>query len=674
MDPYHWHRGGPPGQGQAAGGPGQGAGGAPGGVGGPPPMMMMMPPHGYPPMPGPYGMMPPYPPMGMQPPMYGMPPGGMPPMMYGGPMPPGMMPGGMPPGGPRSAVPAPSGATIWVGKIAPGINDDTMKRILIACCAQDGRDPTLILTWRRQVDTRRGGVPMQFGFVDFRSLEEAWRAMRVLQGLKLGDRELQLKADEKNQKILDEYKSRKLAAAEVSPKAGGDAAPAAADEYSPDEGTLQMAQPSLDPEVLARIEGEEKRGDDAALELIRPIQEEVNTMYLEMMNQDLDKVTDTEMVKAIRAFRAQKAKEEEDSRKLQEERQREYEAKQQRIREDLERKRRADDRELKEFSHRLREWEDHERAREAEFDRRERQEHQRIPERQRVLEIDELDESSNRRRIRSRDRRRERLREFESDEKERRAEELIEADRRRMEQERLQREQERERQRELHQSQAGQSGKQQQSEASHVPAAASAPAPAVPVKVNLAPVLKPTTTAPAAPALLFGDLDDGSEAADASRRKRSFQQFALSEAELADLKNQQEPIEMEQPAVKRAKFDGAGAPSSASAGPTDFHSLIDRIPQDKQELFRYPIQWPVVTEHKIVELKLRPWIAKKMVEYLDEEEATLVDFVCTKLAEREKPQELISQLSVVLEEEAEVFVVKLWRMLLIEMIKARQQR
>jgi hypothetical protein len=187
------------------------------------------------------------------------------------------------------------------------------------------------------------------------------------------------------------------------------------------------------------------------------------------------------------------------------------------------------------------------------------------------------------------------------------------------------------------------------------------------VKVNIAPVLKPAPSAPAAPSL-FGDLDDGAANADASRRKRSFQQFALSEAELADLNNHQEPIEAEQPPVKRAKFDGA------PAGPIDSHSLIDRIPQDKQELFRYPIQWHVVTEHKIVEQRLRPWIAKKIVEYLDEEEATLVDFVCTKLTEREKPRELITQLSVVLEEEAEVFVVKLWRMLLIEMIKAQQQK
>ncbi|KTF79063.1 hypothetical protein cypCar_00024070 [Cyprinus carpio] len=78
-------------------------------------------------------------------------------------------------------------------------------------------------------------------------------------------------------------------------------------------------------------------------------------------------------------------------------------------------------------------------------------------------------------------------------------------------------------------------------------------------------------------------------------------------------------------------------------------SLIEKIPTAKPELFNYPLDWSVV-DTSLMEKRIRPWINKKIVEYIGEEEATLVDFVCSK----------------VLDEEAEVFIVKMWRLLIYE--------
>lgn len=58
---------------------------------------------------------------------------------------------------------------------------------------------------------------------------------------------------------------------------------------------------------------------------------------------------------------------------------------------------------------------------------------------------------------------------------------------------------------------------------------------------------------------------------------------------------------------------------------------------------------------------MKPWVTKKIVEYLGEEEPTLIDFVVSKMAGRMSPEEILSQLAFVLEDEAEVFVIKLWR-------------
>ena len=67
--------------------------------------------------------------------------------------------------------------------------------------------------------------------------------------------------------------------------------------------------------------------------------------------------------------------------------------------------------------------------------------------------------------------------------------------------------------------------------------------------------------------------------------------------------------------------------------------------------------------------KLQPFIAKKMVEYIGEEEPTLVNFVMGKLAARARPEAIEEELEKVLESDATVFTIKLWRMLHFEILR-----
>ncbi|CAN0159713.1 unnamed protein product, partial [Hapterophycus canaliculatus] len=56
------------------------------------------------------------------------------------------------------------------------------------------------------------------------------------------------------------------------------------------------------------------------------------------------------------------------------------------------------------------------------------------------------------------------------------------------------------------------------------------------------------------------------------------------------------------------------------------------------ELFAYEVNWQMVEAHNIIQSKMRPWIVKKIIEYLGEEEKTLTEFILTKLGQRSPPQ------------------------------------
>jgi RNA-binding protein 25 len=131
--------------------------------------------------------------------------------------------------------------------------------------------------------------------------------------------------------------------------------------------------------------------------------------------------------------------------------------------------------------------------------------------------------------------------------------------------------------------------------------------------------------------------------------------------------------------------------------------LIDTIPKTKEELFAYPVDWDIydkvrlfveiyglvqilymlhdtpyqydrsyvlllascILQHELHE-RMRPWISKKITEFLGEEETTLVDFIVSNTCKHVTAASMLELLESILDDEAELFVLKMWRMLIFE--------
>lgn len=63
---------------------------------------------------------------------------------------------------------------------------------------------------------------------------------------------------------------------------------------------------------------------------------------------------------------------------------------------------------------------------------------------------------------------------------------------------------------------------------------------------------------------------------------------------------------------------------------------------------------------------MRPWISKKITEFLGEEEETLVDYIVSSTKEHVQASKMLNLLKSILDDEAEMFVLKMWRMLIFE--------
>ena len=89
--------------------------------------------------------------------------------------------------------------------------------------------------------------------------------------------------------------------------------------------------------------------------------------------------------------------------------------------------------------------------------------------------------------------------------------------------------------------------------------------------------------------------------------------------------------------------------------------LAAEIPTNEADLFATPLKYAYLTD-RILEDEIRPFVEKKVVEYLGVQEELLVDTVLQGLREKKEAREVVGELEPALEEEAGVLVRKVWRL------------
>merc|ERR1712066_537311 len=65
----------------------------------------------------------------------------------------------------------------------------------------------------------------------------------------------------------------------------------------------------------------------------------------------------------------------------------------------------------------------------------------------------------------------------------------------------------------------------------------------------------------------------------------------------------------------------------------------------------FDIDWSIVHQNGIIEKKLRPWVRKKVTEYLGAEEQGMIEFIMRKVSAHEKPSKILAELEGFLDEE-----------------------
>ncbi|OAA36736.1 Splicing factor PWI [Beauveria brongniartii RCEF 3172] len=129
------------------------------------------------------------------------------------------------------------------------------------------------------------------------------------------------------------------------------------------------------------------------------------------------------------------------------------------------------------------------------------------------------------------------------------------------------------------------------------------------------------------------------------------------------------PAAAPQPFKLSGASGGAGAGGAAGMTETDeevsraVRALAQEIPSDREGLWRWEVQWDHMDEGVVAD-RLRPFVEKKIVEYLGVQEEMLVEAVEEHLRKHGTAAALVEELEGALDDEAEDLVKKLWRMVI----------
>lgn len=77
-------------------------------------------------------------------------------------------------------------------------------------------------------------------------------------------------------------------------------------------------------------------------------------------------------------------------------------------------------------------------------------------------------------------------------------------------------------------------------------------------------------------------------------------------------------------------------------------------------MFNATIDWDELERYRVVEKTAKPWIAKKIKEYLGVEEMAMISLVVGQINARVAPEALLAKIEGILDDVAEQFVLKLW--------------
>ncbi|CDW73846.1 UNKNOWN [Stylonychia lemnae] len=575
---------------------------------------------------------------------------------------------------------------LYIGKIPKNVSDDFLER-LFRCCGQ-------LLSWKRSTDAN--GEPKAFGFVEYENIESVFACLKIINNLPLLESRLMVKANDKTNQFLNDWKELKKMDWISQQEKAGNTIDNEDLEYKEQLGELMPYEQELIPSY-----------DDVIIEINKTIE---NKDIIEQVALQ-QKQNDTNPLAKANLF---------DSDPFSKYKEHEREQRRERRAKNIEKEREA------KFLKKVEEWLLREVNREKEKEREAEREKEKLKERQKLIELDLNYDSGEEKKRRKKnpkeyqryleERKRIRDKEQEDDEADRKkeAEEMIELEKKRAEERRKQEEQ-RKREEEIRERlklkrfmELEEQERQRQNEEDNLKRQKIHDQAASEHQSGRAQMLQnqmggqqnqnqqqyqdnysyQQQQMDKYSLQRFGDQTRQNALGNAEEYKADYENYQmkkhkplakLSENIVQNIRNIESEVRSK---GSRHDRDGERSRREQKVNLKEYleddekkkilektKELYAKLPKTKEDIFKFQLNWNNLFMHDVIEKVGRPWIGKKVKEYMGVEEQAVVQLIIKILNQKPDHIGLQSKLKDILDQKTEEFVMKLWQTMAFECMK-----
>ncbi|KJP88966.1 hypothetical protein AK88_01460 [Plasmodium fragile] len=101
--------------------------------------------------------------------------------------------------------------------------------------------------------------------------------------------------------------------------------------------------------------------------------------------------------------------------------------------------------------------------------------------------------------------------------------------------------------------------------------------------------------------------------------------------------------------------------------------ILDLVPSSEEDIFNFPIDWKVLNQKGNIITRLKPWVCKKIIEYIgsDEHEITgqISDYFVDQVLKQRPPKEMLVAAEKFLDADGKTFILNMYRLIIFEQLK-----
>ncbi|CAD2083945.1 RNA-binding protein 25, putative [Plasmodium vinckei lentum] len=103
--------------------------------------------------------------------------------------------------------------------------------------------------------------------------------------------------------------------------------------------------------------------------------------------------------------------------------------------------------------------------------------------------------------------------------------------------------------------------------------------------------------------------------------------------------------------------------------------ILEKIPSEEEDIFNYPIEWDILKLKDNISTKLKPWIYKKITEYIGADEKEVIEeisnFFVEQILKETAPKDMLSEAEKFLDSDGKKFIINMYRLIVFEQLKIK---